>query len=94
LDRGGVGVSHQLGLACFVGYAWAMWNTRNKMCIQKVFPSKPVDIIYCGMSFVQKWSLLMRKPEKEKVDALKSLLIRRIQDFKPLESNPSDIGFI
>jgi hypothetical protein len=45
-------------------------------------------------SFVQKWSLLIRKPEKDKVDALKAILIRRVQDFKPLESNPSDIGFI
>jgi hypothetical protein len=31
--KGGFGVGHQLGLACFAGFAWAMWTTRNKMCI-------------------------------------------------------------
>jgi hypothetical protein len=36
----------------------------------------------------------MRKLEKAKVDALKTTLVRRIQEFNPLESSPSDVGFI
>jgi hypothetical protein len=34
------------------------------------------------MSFMQKWSLLLRKLEKAKVDALKTILIRRVQEFR------------
>jgi hypothetical protein len=52
--KGGFRVSQQLGLTCFAGFAWAMWITRNKMCMQKTFPGKPTDIIYIGLSFIQK----------------------------------------
>jgi hypothetical protein len=46
LAKEGFGVGHQLGLACFASFAWALWITTNKMCIQKVFSSKLLDIIY------------------------------------------------
>jgi hypothetical protein len=48
-----LGVSFELGLSCFAGFAWVLWLTRNKMCISKRFPDKPFDIIYLSLSFIQ-----------------------------------------
>jgi hypothetical protein len=33
-------VSYQIGLACFVALACAIWLTRNNICIRKKFPNK------------------------------------------------------
>jgi hypothetical protein len=47
------GLNFQTGLTCFATLAWAIWTTINKMCIQKIFPNKPIDIIFLGLPFIQ-----------------------------------------
>jgi hypothetical protein len=42
-------------LTCFCGMASALWIMRNKMCMQKVFPHIVLDVIYLGISFLQRW---------------------------------------
>jgi hypothetical protein len=42
------GINYQTSLTCSVGFAWALWNMRNKMCFQCTFPHRPLDIIYLG----------------------------------------------
>jgi hypothetical protein len=46
------GMSFQMGLACFTWLGWAVWLTRNKICMQKTFPAKPIEVIYNAQSFV------------------------------------------
>jgi hypothetical protein len=55
---GGFKVSYQTALTCFAGVAWAIWLTRNKMCMLRVFLNNPIEIIYLCLSFVQKWQVL------------------------------------
>jgi hypothetical protein len=45
-------VGYQLGLSCFAGLAWTIWTTRNKICIEKTFPDKPIDMVYLGLSLL------------------------------------------
>jgi hypothetical protein len=92
--KGGFRVSQQLGLTCFAGFAWAMWITRNKMCMQKTFPAKPTDIIYIGLSFIQKWRILAKPVAKSKMEEMMELVLCHVREFEPLHSYPSDVGFI
>jgi hypothetical protein len=66
----GFGVSYQTGLACFIEFTWVIWNTRTKMIMQDVFPDKPINVLFLGVSFIQKWCPLMRKLEKDPVKAM------------------------
>lgn len=91
---GRFGVSYQTGLSCFAGFAWAMWKKRNKMCIQKTFLDKPLDIIHPTLSFVQKWTILMKTLEKAQVEKMAKMVLKYTKGFKPLDSNLSDVGFM
>jgi hypothetical protein len=51
---GGFRVSFQVGLSCFAMVAWAIWLTKNRMCMSRVFLKNPIDIIYLCLSFIQK----------------------------------------
>jgi hypothetical protein len=89
-----LGIDFQMGLTCFAALAWAIWNTRNKICIQKTFPNKPTDIIFLALSFIRQWKILMQELQISKmekvIEAMQGFLIR----FRPWESHPSDVGFI
>jgi hypothetical protein len=82
-----------MGLTCFAGLGWAAWLTRNKICMQKSFPAKPIEVIYNALSFVQKWQPLM-KPLEEVLENLMTSMTTFARSFKLRESNPSDVGFI
>jgi len=44
----------------FAGFAWALWTTRNKMSIEQKFPKAPTDVVYLALSYLQKWSVLLK----------------------------------
>lgn len=44
----------KLTLFVFAGFAWAIWNNRNKMSIRHEFPKSPSDIVYIAILFMQK----------------------------------------
>jgi hypothetical protein len=46
------------------------------------------------MSFLQKWKLLMKEVAKGKVEEKTKMVGQFAWEFKPLDSNPSDVGFI
>jgi hypothetical protein len=73
---------YELGLFLFAGIAWALWRSRNKMAIEKSFPTSPLDVIWSGIIFVQKWSVLLKEPEQEQIakalDKVKGYLGRRM----------------
>jgi type III secretory pathway component EscR len=84
------GVGRQLGLACFASIAWATWLIRNKICIQHIFPNNSLDVVYLTLSFTQKWCILMKSPEKAKVEKMQECA----KKFIPSDYILSDVGFI
>jgi hypothetical protein len=84
---GKFGVSYQIGLSCFAGLAWVIWNTRNKICIKKSFPNKLIDMVYLSYRNGSNWrSPRWRSWGRWCWDMQKK--------FKPLEIFPNDVGFI
>nr|TKW16585.1 hypothetical protein SEVIR_5G309050v2 [Setaria viridis] len=47
----------------FAGIAWGLWNTRNKMAIEKKFINSPSEVLYLGISFLQKWRPLLKEDD-------------------------------
>jgi hypothetical protein len=90
----GFGVSYQLGLACFAGLAWVIWTVWNKICMQKKIPNSSIDLIYSGLSFIQKWKCLMRSLEKTKLESMLAQVIRRVRGFRPSDNDITDVGFL
>ena len=64
------------------GFAWALWTCRNKMMIEKHLPKTPTDVVYIGLSFMQKWSGLLREEDRERITHLKEDIMRWLKDFK------------
>jgi hypothetical protein len=91
---GKFGVNYRTSLSCFAGLAWALWMTRNKICIQNFFPNKALDTVFLEFSFRQKWTLLMGQLEKDKVTGMVKIMLKYAKEFKPLEGDPTDVGFI
>jgi hypothetical protein len=88
------GVDFQSALACFAGFAWVIWCTRNMMCMQKKFLDKLIELIFLDVSFVQKWRILMGEQSKAKVETIIQQVMRFVGGFQPSDSHPSDVGFI
>jgi hypothetical protein len=64
------------------------------MCMQKKFLDKPIELIFLGVSFVQKWRILMGEQSKVKVEAMIQQVVHFAGGFQPSDSHPSDIDFI
>jgi hypothetical protein len=75
----------------FAGFAWTLWVTRNKMAIEKCYPKAPTNILYDALSLLQRWSLLLKVIDKEKVDQANVMLLRWIRNFEPSLVMPTDI---
>jgi hypothetical protein len=72
-----------------------LWTIKNMIRIQMIFPEKLLDVIHLGVSFVQKWTIVMKKLlVKERVVRMMELVLQDAKEFKPLASHPSDVGFI
>jgi hypothetical protein len=57
--------AYRLQPSVFTGLSWALWNSRNKMAIEKKFPTNPLDIIRYGANFVQRWSPKLKESDHE-----------------------------
>lgn len=79
-------IPKKLGIFCFAGITWALWKCRNKMTIEKKF-SSTTDALLSGLSLLQKWCLLLKEPEKEKMARMIPMIIAQLKevDRKPLE---------
>jgi hypothetical protein len=53
------------------------------MAIQKTFPENSLDIVYLGMSFLQKWKLLAKPLEKLKMEALVETVLEKRRNSSP-----------
>ena len=61
----------------FLAQSWALWNTRNKLAIEKKTISNPADIIYKPIIFLQLWSLKFKSRENEGL----SWMARELRDL-------------
>ena len=57
----------KLVLFLFAGFAWTLWITRNKMAIENVFPKAPTDVIYTAVSLMQRWCVLLKEKDRERI---------------------------
>jgi hypothetical protein len=92
--EGGFGVSFQVGLTCLVGVAWAIWLTRNKMCMSRIFPDNPIDVIFLCLSFAKKWRILTGREAKALMDWLLDARLLKAKEFRPCGFKLSDAEFI
>jgi len=58
-------IPKRIDLFIFAGFAWSLWINRNKMEIEGDFPGNPLKILYSGISFLQKWRLLLKPTDRE-----------------------------
>uniref|UniRef100_A0ACD5YRR4 Uncharacterized protein n=1 Tax=Avena sativa TaxID=4498 RepID=A0ACD5YRR4_AVESA len=52
----------------FAGISWTLWNVRNKMVIEKTFPSRVTDPVFSFLGFLQQWSPLVRQRDRSSFD--------------------------
>jgi hypothetical protein len=83
---------YKLGLFLFAGIAWALWRCRNKMAIEKRFPTSPLDVIWSGVIFVQKWSTLLKEPEQEQIAKALDKVKRYLGSFKENDVLITDVA--
>jgi hypothetical protein len=62
--------------------------------MQKQFPNSPIDVIYSGLSFIQRWKSVMRPLEKTKVESMLTQVTWHAREFRPLNDNMIDVGFM
>jgi hypothetical protein len=62
----------------------------NKMCL----PDRPLDILYLGLAFLQKWKILMRPAERFQIEALVGRVMTAARMFRFSGSVVTDVGFI
>jgi len=75
----------------FACFAWALWTCRNKMMIEKHFPKAPTDVIYTALSFMQKWSYLLKDSDRDRVAQMKEDVLRWLKDFNTSAYPLSDV---
>jgi hypothetical protein len=59
---------YKRGLFSFAGFAWALWKVRNKMAIEKRFPTNPLEVIRSEIVFVHKWCPLLKEVDRGMVN--------------------------
>jgi hypothetical protein len=67
----------------FLAQSWALWNTRNKLAIEKKVISNPADIIYKIIILLQLWSLKFKAREKEGLNWMAQELRELYVHLKP-----------
>lgn len=80
-----------LGLFIFAGLMWAIWRTRNKMAIEKIFPRKPIETLLYGLSFLQKWEILLKEEDKRSAEQTRETLMAWSRSFTPSSMQATDI---
>lgn len=87
-----LGFSKRLCFAFFASLAWAMWKNRNKMAIEKDFPSNPEAVIHTALNFMQIWIDLQKESDKNKMELVQGLT--GWMDKEKMSSSCSDVAII
>lgn len=86
------GYSRQLLWGLFLAQSWALWNTRNKLAIEKKTISNPADIIYKTIIFLQLWSLKFKSREKEGLSWMARKLKELYVALKPAAQHREEVA--
>jgi len=81
----------RIALFLFAGLAWDLWINRNKMAIERIFPSNPLSILYSRISFLQKWRLLFKPTDREEVEEVRKKLKTWAGKSKPKRDQATNI---
>ena len=82
---------YHLKLFQFAVVTWAIWVNRNKMTIEKTFPTSPIDVLYKSDVFMQQWRILLRDDDRQKLETYRNLSKRMAEElFK--QSAAQDCG--
>ena len=81
----------RLMIFVFAGFAWTLWTCRNKMMIEKQFPKAPTDVIYTALSFMLKWSYLLKEGDRERITQMKEDVLKWLKEFKTSAYSISDV---
>ena len=75
----------------FTCFSW-LWTSRNKMTIEKKFPKAPTNIIYVALSLMQKWSILLKEADREKLLHIKdAIMMSWMEKFTPSTMVVTDV---
>jgi hypothetical protein len=66
-------------------------GTRNKMAIEKRLPKAPADMIYVALSLLQKWCIILKEADKERIMQTKCNIMEWLKIFKPTVVAASDV---
>jgi hypothetical protein len=61
------------------------------MAIEKKFLKALTDVVYIAFSLMQKWSILLKEVDKERVLKLKNDIMCWMKNFQPSSMAPTDI---
>lgn len=84
-------MSSRLIMFFFAGFAWALWVTRNKMTIDI---KTPADVIYTAISLLQRWSVLLKEKDRERVAQALEAIRRWMKSFKPKTTSATHVSEI
>lgn len=87
-------ISQSLRLFLIAVLVWALWHNRNKMAIEKKFPSSTTVIMYDAISFMQSWGLLLKTEESKGLKNILELMKCWIHIFQPAAGDDSDIAVL
>uniref|UniRef100_A0ACD5WM96 Uncharacterized protein n=1 Tax=Avena sativa TaxID=4498 RepID=A0ACD5WM96_AVESA len=74
----------------FAGISWTLWNMRNRMVIEKIFPSRVTDPVFSFLGFLQQWSPLVRQRDRSSFDdTLRTLRTAALPLSAPASSTSS-----
>lgn len=87
----GSGAKKTLDMFLFAGLLWAIWTTRNKMAIEKKFPKNSIEVLIHGISFLQKWEILLKEEDRCKVEEARTQMVSWCRSFAPSREQVSDV---
>ena len=61
------------------------------MAIERVFIKMPTDVIYVAISFLQRWSILLKEEDKERVWQVLEAIRSWLKNFQPKSSTATDV---
>ena len=64
---------------------WGLWNLRNKMRIEGVFPRSANAVLYKCFYHLQTWRILLKPADQAILDDQMSKLKTWMEDFTPLD---------
>ena len=64
--------------------AWTLWNSRNKLVIERVIPCRVTDAIYKMCGFLQLWRPLSKRRDRDVIDNIIMVLRSLAAALAPL----------